>query len=159
MATLAEAGPTYTTGTSLTARPQTLGAAVTRDRGLVSLEGLPKEGWLRDVKAQIAELLFLDEGWDSSVAAAISGSDVEKAIEWVDIISEAVTEIRRPYVSPTVNGGVNIEWHVADAHFDLTVEDGEVDVYASATGVDWEGPIREIPVEAVAVLFRFFVQR
>ncbi len=154
MAALAEAGPT-----SLIARPQTLGAAATRDRGLVSLEGLPKEGWLRDVKAQIAELLFLDEGWDSSVAAAISGSDVVRAINWVDIISEAVPGIRRPYVSPTVNGGVNIEWHGEDAHFDITIEGGEDDVYASAPDVDWEGPIREISEGAVGVLLRYFVER
>lgn len=149
----------FTTGLPMRSRTLPALETISGPRGLVTTEAPPAEEWLQEVRVQIKELLLLDVGWDSSVAAAISGDAVETAINCLALVAEAVGGLRRPYVSPTANGGVNIEWHDPDAHFDLTVEDGQVHVFASAPGVEWEGAIRDIPTDAIGVLFSRFADR
>ncbi len=118
---------------------------------------VPQE-WLHEVHIQIKELLLLDDAWDGSVAAAIGRQPVETAAAFVTVAAEELPQLRRPYVSPTINGGVNLEWHSADAHFDVTFESDRW-VYASAPGFEWEGSLREITPDAVSVLFSHFAER
>lgn len=124
--------------------------------GLATTAKLSPQEWMQDVRVQIKELLLLDDAWDGSAAAPISGAAVEAAIRFVTVSVDEVAGLQRPYVSPTANGGVNLEWHGADAHFDVTFED-DVWVYASSPSVDWEGSVTEIPTDAVSVLLSHFV--
>lgn len=129
---------------------------MTGSRGLEASSFLARDSWLHEIRIQIGELVLLQEGWDSSVASAISTEAIRVAIECVDLLAEVVQGLRRPFVSPTANGGVNLEWHGIGAHFDLTVEDGTVYAFASAMDIDWEGPIREMPASAIGVLVERF---
>lgn len=148
----------FTTGAL--AKPRTLPSRATISGDPPPTTSPGHEGdWLPDVKVQIKELLLLDPGWDGSVAAPISGAAVEAAIRFLQTAVEFVEGVRRPYVSPTANGGVNVEWHGADAHFDVTVEGDAVWVYASGPDAEWEGPLPDITTEAVGVLTSCFTKR
>lgn len=149
----------FTTGTPIYSRTLPARETISGSRGLVTTTAASSGEWLHEVRVQIKELLLLDEGWDSSVAAPISGNSVQEAINFLTLVAEAVDGLRRPYVSPTANGGVNLEWHVPEAHFDVTVEDGDARIFASAPGGEWEGFVREIPTDAIGVLFLHFADR
>lgn len=125
---------------------------------LATTRSAVSQEWLHEVHIQIKELLLLDDAWDGSVASAIGRQPVETAAAFVTVAAKEVPQLCRPYVSPTINGGVNLEWHSADAHFDITFE-SDWWVYASAPDCEWEGPLTEISPAAVSVLFSYFAER
>ena len=114
----------------------------------------PRPSWIHGVDVEIKELLLLSEGWDGVGAYVVSVEAVNGARELAEEISEALPRIRRPTVTPSIDGCVVLEWHSPGRHIDFTVgresivvfyEDGEL-------GLDWEGPLPDSPIEPLAFL-------
>lgn len=145
----------FTSGIGLLRRTLPSRETICGEEGVGRILG--RQDWLHEVRVQIKELLLLDEAWDGAVASPIDSAAVDWAVQVVTLLNQHIKGLRRPYVSPTANGGVNLEWHAANAHFDITVED-EVWVYAAAEQ-EWECSIRELPAAAFEVLSSSFADR
>lgn len=114
--------------------------------------------WLHDVQVDIKELLLLNSGWDGTVADPVSLQAVENSRQLIASVHEALPTLRRPVVTPTIDGRVVIEWHSNEAHFDLNVGNVDVLVFCEARdeGIEWEGSAQEIPINPGEFLTRYF---
>lgn len=114
----------------------------------------PEPSWIHGVDIEIKELLLLSEGWDGFAAYLVSFEAVSGARRLAATISEALPRLRRPTVTPSIDGRVVLEWHSPGRHIDFTVGRKSIDVFYEdgRQGVDWEGPLPESPIEPLAFL-------
>jgi hypothetical protein len=82
--------------------------------GIMSNEPL----WLRATVSQLEEILSLDENWDSYGAEPVSFENAEYAVRLLDFVAGLATPA--PFIAPTPEGSVQLEWHRAG--IDLEVE-------------------------------------
>lgn len=87
--------------------------AVTDDRRAQS-------SWLPEVLEQLNAIASLPDGWDSHGAPAPDVRKVEAAGGLIVCLAEA-SDLPKPYVNPTRNGGVQFEWEVGSRYFELDV--------------------------------------
>lgn len=114
--------------------------------------------WLHDVQVEIKEFLLLNAGWDGTVAEPISLRAVENSRRIIGALHQALPALKRPVVTPTIDGRVVIEWHSSEAHFDLDIGDADVLVFyeARSEGIEWEGPAPDVPINPEEFLIRYF---
>lgn len=114
--------------------------------------------WSHDVCIEIKELSLLANGWDGDVASAISASAIELAIQVALQVANLIPQVMRPSVTPTVNGGVVLEWHSAEVHVEISVENQQVGVFYETMDPpdEWEGSLDEAPLNPAAILQRYF---
>jgi hypothetical protein len=79
--------------------------------------------WLADIQHQLQELLMLPENWNSYHARPITAAAVNAAGELLRNLAQADTP--RPIVTPTVRGGVQLEWHTRGMDLDIELEGPE----------------------------------
>ncbi len=110
--------------------------------------------WIDAVDIEIKELLLLSEGWDGIAAYSVSTDAVDIARRLAAEICEAVPALRRPTVTPSINGRVVLEWHWSDRHVDFTVGRDSIEVFVEDEErcLDWEGPLADCPVDPLVVL-------
>lgn len=85
---------------------------------------------------QLDQILALPDGWDGRRGVAISETAVETAVRVVASILDARSAL--PQFFPLPDGGVQVEWHLADNDIEIEV-DGLGDAHVLA--MDAEGRI------------------
>lgn len=100
--------------------------------------------WLHDATEQIVALLRLEADWDSYGAQPVR---FQAAIAALDLMLELIGESTcPPSIVPTVDGGIQIEWHVRGIDLEIEMMDfrnASLFVYDSETEVEWEGKLIE----------------
>lgn len=76
--------------------------------------------WLSDVLEQLRAIAALPDGWDSNGATSPDIKKVEAAWGLLGCLCEN-TDLPRPYVNPTRNGGVQFEWEAGERYFEIEV--------------------------------------
>ena len=114
----------------------------------------PGPSWLHEVDIEIKELLLLPEGWDGFAAYLVSAEAVREARRLAERINEALPRLRRPTVTPSIDGRVVLEWHSPDRHIDFVAGRESIEVFYEddKLGQDWEGPLPNSPIEPLSFL-------
>lgn len=114
----------------------------------------PRPSWLHEVDVEIKELLLLPEGWDGFAAYLVSAEAVRGARSLAAKISKTLPRLRRPTVTPSIDGRVVLEWHSPSRHIDFTVGRESIEVFYEdgELGQDWEGPLPDSPIEPLIFL-------
>ncbi|CAN5122056.1 hypothetical protein BH11CYA1_BH11CYA1_16160 [soil metagenome] len=100
-----------------------------------------QQAWLAPVAENVQRLLWYEKNWDSHGADPLNPTVVQEAFS---ILSRIMTdEYPVPRLSPTPSGGIQLEWRVPCALFQIEVEyDGVISAYLSDTrngaAIDWE---------------------
>lgn len=111
------------------------------DPGAESAETRKRVGpWVEAVTARFAELLALQNNWNSHGACPIARQNILAAGRFLAAVMEPLTPA--PTIVPTAGGGVQLEWHRAG--FDVEVLFGEEDppqLYVAEVDREreWEG--------------------
>lgn len=110
--------------------------------------------WIHEVDIEIKELLLLSEGWDGIVAYPVSPAAIGAARDLAAEICGALPALRRPTVTPSIDGRVVLEWHSPGRHIDFTVGRDSIEVFYEdeEQGLDWEGPLPNAPLNPVTLL-------
>jgi len=74
--------------------------------------------WLKTMVNQLIEFLYLEENWDTYGARTIDSTSIELTVEL--ILSLVKNNTPQPWVVPTPNGHIQLEWHTKG--IDLEVE-------------------------------------
>ena len=103
-----------------------------------STEQLPV--WLQSTVQGSADLLALPRGWDSYDAPKIELSAVRSALDLLFAILKP--ESPGPSVVPTVQGGVQLEWHIQGIDLEIRLDSPdkvEISCEDLHTGIEGEG--------------------
>ena len=74
---------------------------------------------------RINELAELQEGWDGEHAEAVKPHALADAVESLKRLSSSATKFKEPFIAPTFNGGIQLEWQSDNRSLDLElVENG-----------------------------------
>lgn len=76
--------------------------------------------WLPDVWKQLEAIAALPDGWDSYGAPSPDVHKLDAAWRLLVCLCDG-TDLPRPYVNPTRNGGVQFEWEARERYFELEV--------------------------------------
>jgi hypothetical protein len=76
--------------------------------------------WLSEIWEQLQAIAALPDGWDSYGAPAPDSNRLEAAWGLLFCLC-ANTDLPKPYVNPTRNGGVQFEWEAGERYFELEV--------------------------------------
>jgi hypothetical protein len=76
--------------------------------------------WLSEVGEQLQAIAALPNDWDSYGAAAPDFNKLEAAWGLLFCLC-ANTDLPKPYVNPTRNGGVQFEWEAGERYFEIEV--------------------------------------
>lgn len=114
----------------------------------------PQPSWIHEIDIEIKELLLLSEGWDGAAAYPVSTEAVSGARVLAEEIGRALSALRRPTVTPSIDGRVVLEWHSPNRHIDFTVGRGAVEVFYEddEQGLGWDGPLLDSPLDPLAFL-------
>jgi hypothetical protein len=92
--------------------------------------------WLPEAEEALRKLLSLPQNWNSYGALPIQPQNVQSAIQLLEKLVRSDTP--RPIVTPTVRGGVQLEWHTRGidleieidppGHYQVLFEDPKADV-------------------------------
>ncbi len=75
--------------------------------------------WIHNVIAKLNEFLTLEENWDSYGAEKI---DVNSTIFVFEMLTELIKiDITEPFIFPSNDGGIQMEWHKADVDFEIKI--------------------------------------
>ena len=77
------------------------------ERGLLTESDLPGPSWFHPTLSQLAKFLSLGDDWDGYGAKATHESAVKRAVAVLNAVCPAGPE---PWVVPTSDGGMQIEW-------------------------------------------------
>jgi hypothetical protein len=96
-------------------------------------EYVTKAELLRFAQRQIVQLMNLSPNWDDAGGLPASPQSAKMALALLVRIVSA-DNLATPQVSPTGNGGLDIEWLVSGNHLSLSVApDGEIVLWANAS--------------------------
>lgn len=84
----------------------------------LKISRLPAEPWVEPIVSRLNDFLSLPPNWDSYGAEPVSMVAAQATISLLETIMSPTTPI--PYVVPTSNGSIQLEWHEIDV--DLIVE-------------------------------------
>ena len=68
------------------------------------------------------------------------------------MIGGALPALRRPTVTPAIDGSVVLEWHSPTHHIDFTVGPDSIEVFYEVARKGWEGPLSQAPIHPCAFL-------
>ena len=101
--------------------------------------GSPAPSWLEAVLHKLQELLYLEADWNSYGAPPITFDAIRTALE---VLGEVVPRrAPAPTIVPTVDGGVQLEWHRGgiDLEIEITSPHQAVAYFAQQeTSEEWE---------------------
>ena len=114
--------------------------------------------WLSDVWEQLQAIAALSDGWDSYGAAAPDSNKLEAAWGLLVCLCQN-TDLPKPYVNPTRDGGVQFEWEAGERYFEIEVVAERAATYLycdDAAHVEETGSIfeEEDPLEPVRAYIR-----
>ena len=98
--------------------------------------------WLQPTVQGSADLLALPRGWDSYDAPKIKFAAVRSALDLLVAILKP--ESPGPSVVPTVQGGVQLEWHIQGIDLEIRLDSPdkvEISCEDLHAGIEWEGSI------------------
>ena len=113
----------------------------------------PWEDWSAPVEAQARRLAAVGDGWDGGAARAPSVRTAEIALD--ELRRVAPLGVPMPQVLPTVDGGVQFEWHCKGWTVELEVTPaGEVLAWAEelSTGNGWDGSLPGVREDLITTL-------
>jgi len=99
--------------------------------------------WLMPVLSALSELLALATNWDSYGAPSVDPRSVASALEALSWVMRSDTIV--PTVVPTVQGGVQVEWHTRGIDLEIEVSPlgrAYVYFYDRQDDAQWEGEPR-----------------
>ncbi len=108
---------------------------------------VPIGPWMEKVTARFAELLALEQGWNSHGGRPIDPANVSIAGRFLATVMDPSTPA--PIIVPTGGGGLQLEWHRAGLDVELLFgEEDSPELYVAdiSSGREWEGS----PVEGFA---------
>ncbi len=114
--------------------------------GTSSAEAIARTAdWAYEAHLTIKGFLALQEGWDSYGAPIISDRAIEAALLFVDKIAD----LPKPFVAPTSEGGVVVEWHrkSSDIALEFGAAGGLEVTYHLPNGSAWSGRMVDIPID------------
>jgi hypothetical protein len=76
--------------------------------------------WLSEVLEQLQAIAALPEGWDSYGAHVPDANKLEAAWALIFCLCRN-TDLPKPYVNPTRNGGVQFEWEQGQRYFEIEI--------------------------------------
>ncbi|HEY6323894.1 MAG TPA: hypothetical protein VJA16_20310 [Thermoanaerobaculia bacterium] len=92
---------------------------VLRDGVIVWLTSPDLPSWMPDAVHDLEQLSILGHNWDSYRARPILPDNIVTALEV--LLTLVKKDTPRPYVVPTVIGGVQLEWHTLRADLEIEV--------------------------------------
>ncbi|MFH1514399.1 MAG: hypothetical protein ABIG42_02960 [bacterium] len=98
--------------------PYRIGDTENRDEYEFEIINPPAHKWLKEIIETLICLDELEPNWDHDGASHIESEIIVAAIELLLFVIQENTP--EPYVFPTLNGGVQFEWHTKKA--DLEIE-------------------------------------
>lgn len=108
-------------------------------------EQIFKSPWLEKAIKTLVSISTLDDNWDDDGAPSIQLGNILPAFKLLFEVSLA--EAPEPHISPTLMGGVHIEWSTQKAGLEVEFMDEEsmVVVFDKSDGSqeDWEQPISD----------------
>lgn len=138
----------------LNARSRRYEIPISSQRKMLVYTPVDSPNWFEDALQKMAELLSLEENWDSYGAPRIDSCIVESVAQLLSALTKSW--VPKPWICPTVRGGVQIEWHTNG--IDIEIE------YLSPTKVsvlsdgplgeeEWEGRITENTSKIYTLLY------
>jgi hypothetical protein len=121
----------------LTIRVPDIGARLT-----LETEGEQPE-WLMPTLSALTELMTLTANWDSYGAPTINPMSVASALEVLSWVMRRDTIV--PTVVPTVQGGVQLEWHTHGIDLEVEVSPlgtSYANFYDRQNDAQWDGELR-----------------
>lgn len=80
-------------------------------------EGTPE--WVENIRIKLNELLNLPDDWDSYGAKKV---DVNSTIFVFELLTTLIErDVPEPSIVPTVEGGIQLEWHIKDINFEVEI--------------------------------------
>jgi hypothetical protein len=76
--------------------------------------------WTMPALERLAELCALPANWDSYGAEPVRVEVAKGVIELLNQLLDAGTQV--PYIVPTNRGGIQLEWHTAEADLEVSVD-------------------------------------
>lgn len=112
--------------------------------------------WRDIVTARLAELERLAPGWDSEGALPVGRRHANRALQFlIRLMASGAAPVAVPDIIPLVDGGVQLEWHMASGRRIDFVSDGGSDpviLVQDAESLD-EAPAHSIDIAALRALF------
>ena len=90
-----------------------------RDGSIVWLASPSLPTWVPAIVDDLVRLALLGDNWDSYGARPIRSENITTAFEALLTLVRPTTP--RPYVVPTVSGGVQFEWHTEGADLEIEI--------------------------------------
>lgn len=112
--------------------------------------------WRDLVTARLAELERLAPGWDSEGGLPVGRRHANRAIQFlVRLMARGATPVPVPDIVPLADGGVQLEWHVAQGRrIDFVSDDDSGPVVLVQDGdALTEAPAQSVDVAALRALF------
>ena len=86
---------------------------------LADSDVLEAAGWKAIAKTRLAELLALENNWDSYGARTISVDLARTALDLLEFLMSSSVPL--PDIVPTSSGGLQLEWHIGSRHFEVEI--------------------------------------
>ena len=134
-------------------RPQRIWVSISQDELVIEQED-EKPAWLVPVAQAMSEIMNLPVNWDSYGALSVRPTAIHAALELLFEIMQADTPA--PTVVPTVQGGVQLEWHTHGIDLEIEIlSPGRLFVYYEdhEQQTEWEGEITADLTRLSEVLF------
>lgn len=115
--------------------------AQARGRTLAVRFPAPLPRWARSVVERLLMLHDLDKNWDAEGALEVSRTSIEHALEALVFLGG---DIPPPFIAPTVEGGVQLEWHGRDLWLEIEFTptgSALLAVEVPNDSIDWEGQL------------------
>jgi hypothetical protein len=118
--------------------------ALTQDVSLAPCEpSRISPSWLASQKTRVRSFSAVGENWDSDGAAAVNPLALvtaEAVLDWL-----ALADVPPPDVFPTIEGGVQVEWHIYGLNAEVEISpngvDAEIYFHDLRTREEWVRPL------------------
>ena len=101
-------------------------------------------GWVKPTLEALDSKLQLTPNWDSHGALLI---DKRRVLDAIDVLFRTMSsDTEAPWVVPTTDGGIQLEWHREDEDLEVEIsggEDASIYFHSTGTGEEWEVPLFE----------------
>lgn len=105
------------------------GAGVSAEPRVFSLKiANQAASWLQDVFSRVSELTALREDWDTYGARPVTAAAAINVVQFLH--DHAYSDLSRPSVVPTSDGGIQLEWHRGGVDLEIAFSDDDPGIYA-----------------------------